>query len=228
MSEFYGCERFITLIRTSTHRVTHCRPRIRLAIVRCDQCSALSEHDPNGKRFVDSRVFRNLYNDVARMVAKKYPDKVLAGYVYADYLFPPKKTIKLEPNVFLVWAPSFDYGFTLARPALQRQWELLLEQWTEVTHNISYYDLPVNITTQAGAINPPGLEILKFIYPRLRDAEVKGVYVYGIPAWGRAAPLNYLLAKLAWNPNADVEALFDEYCEKAYESGGDDINEMFR
>jgi len=151
----------------------------------CDECSALYENDPNGKRSVTPAIL-TFYNDVARLVAKKYPDKVLSGYVYADYLFPPKKTIKLEPNVFLVWAPSFDYGFTLARPALQRQWEQLLEQWTQVTHNIAYYDLPVNITTEAGAINPPGLEILKFINPRLQDAEIKGVYVYGISAWGRA------------------------------------------
>ena len=193
----------------------------------CDQCSALYEQDPNGKRSVTPAIL-TFYNDVARLVAKKYPDKVLAGYVYADYLFPPKKSIQLQPNVFLVWAPSFDYGFTLARPALQRQWKRLLQQWTQVTHNISYYDLPVNITTEAGAINPPGLEILEFIYPRLQRAEIKGVYVYGVSAWGRAAPLNYLLAKLAWNPNADIEALFDEYCEKAYESGGADINEMFR
>jgi len=40
--------------------------------------------------------------------------------------------------------------------------------------------------------------------------------------------LNYLLAKLAWNPEADVDALFDEYCAKAYGAGGADINRLFR
>ncbi len=193
----------------------------------CDQCSALYEKDPRGRRSVTPAIL-TFYNDVARIVAEKYPDKVLAGYVYAAYLFPPQQPIKLEPNVFVVLTPSIDYGFTLARPAVREQWEKLLRDWSEVTENISYYDLPVNILTQAGALNPPGLEILQFIYPRLASAHVKGVYVYGDPAWGRAAPLNYLLAKLAWNPNADVEALFDEYCAKAYGAGGDDINRMFR
>jgi hypothetical protein len=37
-----------------------------------------------------------------------------------------------------------------------------------------------------------------------------------------------LLAKLAWDPQADAEALFDEYCAKAYGKGGEDINRMFR
>jgi len=193
----------------------------------CERCSEFYETDPNGDRSVTPAIL-TFYNEVGKRVAEKYPDKTLAGYVYAAYVFPPKTPIPLEPNVFLVWAPSFDYGFTLFRPGLQRQWEGLLAQWTHITENISYYDLPVHILTESGALNPPGLKILKFIYPHLKTANVKGVYVYGIAAWGRAAPLNYLLAKLAWNPQADVEALFDEYCAKAYGEGGDDINRMFR
>ena len=168
------------------------------------------------------------YNDVARLVGKKYPEKLLAGYVYAAYVFPPKKPVPLEPNVFLVWAPSFDYGYTLFRPVLQRQWEGLLAQWGKTTQNLSYYDLPTHVLTESGALNPPGLNILKFLYPRLKAANVKGVYVYGIEAWGRGAPLNYLLARLAWDPDADVDALFDEYCEKAYGRGGGEINRMYR
>lgn len=193
----------------------------------CEQCSKLYETDPNGDRSVTPAIL-TFYNGVAKLVAEKYPEKLLAGYVYAAYVFPPKTPIPLEPNVFLVWAPSFDYGFTLFRPDLRKQWEGLLAQWTKVTKNISYYDLPTHILTDSGALNPPGLGILAFLYPRLEAASAKGVYVYGIEAWGRAAPLNYLLAKLAWDPQADVEALFDEYCAKAYGKGGDDINRMFR
>lgn len=193
----------------------------------CEKCSALYETDPNGDLSVTPAILA-FYNDVARLVAREYPDKLLAGYVYAAYVFPPKTPIPLEPNVFLAWAPSFDYGYTLFRPELQHQWDDLLAQWTQVTENISYYDLPTHILTESGALNPPGLKILKFLYPRLKAANVKGVYVYGIEAWGRGAPLNYLLAKLAWNPDADVEALFDEFCEKAYGRGGDDINRMYR
>ncbi|MCK5801833.1 MAG: DUF4838 domain-containing protein [Lentisphaeria bacterium] len=193
----------------------------------CPNCLKLYEPDPHGKRSVTPAIL-TFYNAVARLVAQKYPDKKLAGYVYAGYVYPPRVPIKLEPNVFLVWAPSFDYGYTLFRPGLQTEWEALLAQWGKVTENISYYDLPVNVSTELGTPNPPGLKILKFLYPRLKKAKIKGVYVYGISAWGRAAPLNYLLARLAWNPDADVEALFDEYCAKAYGQGGDDINRMVR
>ena len=193
----------------------------------CKKCSALYETDPNGDRSVTPAIL-TFYNDVAKLVAQKHPHKILAGYVYSAYVFPPRTPIRLEPNVLLSWAPSFDYGYTLFRGELQRQWDDLLGQWTGVTENIFYYDLPVHILTESGALNPPGLKILKFIYPRLKAANFKGVYVYGVPAWGRAAGLNYLLAKLAWDPGADVDALFDEFCEKAYGQAGPDINRMFR
>jgi hypothetical protein len=171
----------------------------------------------------------NFYNRIAQIVGAKYPHKVLAGYVYADYIYPPKKPFKLAPNVFLVWAVSFDYGFTLFRPDIQQQWEALVPQWLKVTDQIAYYDLPNCICPdEIGAVNPPGLKILKWLFPRLKQAGMKGVYVYGNPAWGYAGPMNYLLVKLAWDPEADVEALFTEYLEKCYAEGAPEMERLYR
>ncbi|NCO39628.1 MAG: DUF4838 domain-containing protein [Armatimonadetes bacterium] len=86
----------------------------------CAECTKLYEKDPNGHLSITPAIL-TFYDNVAKLVAAKYPQKLLAGYVYSDYVFPPRAPIKLEPNVFLVWAPSFDYGFTLFRPALRQQ-----------------------------------------------------------------------------------------------------------
>lgn len=192
----------------------------------CERCRAGYEKDPNGELSVTPTILE-FYNRVARIVGQKHPDRTLAGYVYAAYVYPPSKPFKLEPNLFLVWAPSFDYGFTLFRPDMQQRWDALVPQWLKATSNISYYDLPNCLHNRMGAINPPGLKILKFLYPRLKQAGMKGVYVYGNPAWGYAGPMNYLLAKLAWNPDADVDALFNEYCEKAYGEGAAEIKQFY-
>lgn len=193
----------------------------------CPECTALYETDPNGELSITPAVLR-FYNAVARLVAEKYPDRLLAGYIYAAYVFPPQQPIRLEPNVFLVWAPSFDYGYTLFRPQLREQWEQLAAQWTSVTDQIAYYDLPACVSTEAGGLNPPGLKILAFLYPRLQRFGMKGVYVYGVEAWGRGGPLNYLLAKLAWDPSADVEALFAEYCDRCYGPGAAEMAQLWR
>ena len=192
----------------------------------CPSCTAMYEEDPEGNLSVTPAVL-NFYNGVARIVAQRYPDKVLAGYVYAQYVYPPHEPIQLEPNVFLVWAPSMDYGYTLFRPELQRTWEELLAQWTASTDKLAYYDLPTSMSNDAGAPCPPGLEILKFIYPRLKAAAIKGVYVYGQEAWGTGAATNYLLARLAWDPDADVDALFAEFMDRCYAEASDEIEKMY-
>jgi hypothetical protein len=193
----------------------------------CAHCRALYETDPNGKLSVTPAVL-TFYNAVAKLVAETYPNKSLAGYVYADYVFPPQEPIKLEPNVFLVWAPNFDYGFRLYQPKMRQQWETLVAQWTQVTENIAYYDLPNCVHNKIGAPNPPGIKILQFLYPRIKAAKMKGVYIYGNQAWGHSGLMNYLLAKLAWNPEADVNTLFDDYCEKAYAEGAEEMKAFYR
>jgi hypothetical protein len=192
----------------------------------CGPCTALYETDPRGQRSVTPAIVA-FYNEVARRVRLRHPGKLLAGYVYAEYVFPPKQPFRLEPNVFLVWAPSFDYGYALYRPDVQALWDELVPQWTRVTTNLSYYDLPTNVANGIGAPNPPGLGILQFLFPRLKQHGMKGVYVYGNPAWGHAAVSNYLLAKLCWNPNASVQDLFAEFCDKAYGEGGPEMKRFY-
>ncbi len=192
----------------------------------CAECKALYEKDPDGKLSVTPAII-SFYNKIAQLVAQKYPQKILAGYVYAAYVYPPSKPFQLAPNMFLVWAPNFDYGFTLFRPDVQKRWDDLVPQWGKVTANISYYDLPTSVANDLGAINPPGLKILKWLYPRLKQARMKGVYVYGNSAWGYAGPMNYLLAKLAWNPDADVDAIFNEYIDLCYAEGAPEMKQLY-
>ena len=193
----------------------------------CAACRAQYEQDPRGKRSVTPAVIA-FYNEVAKRVRARHPAKTLAGYIYAEYVFPPRSPFKLEPNVFLVWAPSFDYGYTLYRPEVQALWDQLVPQWTRVTPNLAYYDLPTCVSNQIGAPNPPGLEILQFLFPRLQQHGMKGIYIYGNSAWGHAAVGNYLLAKLCWNPKADVNALFEEFCNRAYAEGGAEMQQFYR
>jgi hypothetical protein len=180
------------------------------------QTQALIESDPHDDRSYTPLVTQ-FYNDVARLVGPEHPDRVLGGYIYSQYFYPPKKGIPaMQPNLFLTIAPSIAYGYRLYQPAVREDWLNVVPAWGEALRQVTYYDLPNRIIQTLGAPNAPGLQILQTIYPRLAEGNFRGVYVYGIPSWSHGAVTNYLLARLAWDPRTDIQAAFDDWLKRAY------------
>ena len=193
----------------------------------CPNCLAQDEAgaDINGKL---TRRILLFYNAVAKIVYKKYPDKYMCGYIYADYLYPPKdKSIKLSPNLFLVVASSLTYGYTYFRPEVQKKWDNIMRRWSSITKNIAYYDLPIHSSANNGAPLAPGIEQLKKMIPELKKFKIKALYIYGDAEWGHAGLYNYLLAKMMWNADLDIDKHLSEYYAKCYGSGASDIRKIY-
>ena len=193
------------------------------------ESKALYDRDPRGKRSVTPLVLK-FYNDVAKIVGKEFPDRKLAGYVYASYLYPPSAGVpSLEPNLFLVVAPSISYGYQLYREGVKEEWEGILKAWTAQTSKIAYYDLFNWLKGSTGAITPPAPEILNFAFPRLAKYGMKGVYIYGTSEWSQAAVNNYVLSRMAWNPALDANVVCDEFYQRAYgPSAGERMGRLYR
>ena len=192
----------------------------------CPACSALYEKDPHGNLSITPAILQ-FYNGVAERVARRHPDRLVCGYVYASYLYPPKdKSWRPQPNLVLVAAISkLTYGVGLFRPGMTEEFDAILKEWRTITTNLAYYDM-CGVLEQFhgkskafGAPNPPSIAVLKFVFPRLKLTCSKGVFITGGCAWGQIGLLNYLLANLIWDPDADVDALFNEYCDRAYGKG---------
>ena len=190
---------------------------------------ALYDRDPRGKLSVTPLVLK-FYNDVAKIVGREFPDRKLAGYIYASYLYPPRAGVpKLATNLFLVVAPSISYGYQLYREGVKEDWERIIKAWSGQTSQIGYYDLFNWLKGSTGAITPPAPEILNFAFPRLRQYGIKGVYVYGTAEWSQAAVNNYVLAKMTWNPALDANAVCDEFYRRAYgPAAGERMGEIYR
>ncbi|MBM3858210.1 MAG: DUF4838 domain-containing protein [Verrucomicrobia bacterium] len=191
----------------------------------CAKCRALDEPcDWTGSKQYGgvslTRRILTFYNAVARLVREKHPDKQLCGYIYARYTYPPNEPIAVEPNVTLVLAPRAYYGCTLYRGELQQEFHKLIAAWSACAPGrLAYYDLPTKLIGHAGyscAPLPVGVPILKTIFPTLKKHNVLGAYYYGIESWGTAGAHNYIVAKLLWNAGANVDALFDEWFDRAY------------
>lgn len=196
----------------------------------CEKCTALDEpcdwpgNRMYGKLSKTPRVL-TFYNEIARRVKTQQPDKLLGGYVYAAYTYPPAKPMVIEPNLYLTLAVRAYYGFTLYRddfaaeaPRVIAAWDGLMKGrmgWVD-------YSTYVGMDTPMGTPYPPGKDILKLLFPAIHKHEWQSVYwgstVGTVHGWGSLH--NYLVAKLMWDSDADVEALSKDWLERAYGPGG--------
>src|SRR5690606_34421160 len=124
-------------------------------------------------------------------VAKEYPEGRLAGYIYAQYVYPPTKVhMKLPDNFIPVICGIGSYGYGLYRPDNRKRWTDVMEAWTKVApKDWYYYDLPnqylrqfdyevgsANFPGTTGIITPAAPDILNFVFPQLVKSHIKGSY----------------------------------------------------
>lgn len=193
---------------------------------RCERCLPYIENDPYGWAS-QTRLILNFYNAVATIVAQKFPDRPLAGYIYYNYTYPPAETVTMHPNVWLVLFPLRYYGWGLAKPPYAAEFRGLLERWQQFTRNVVYGDYSVWMRSFNGAIVPPARDILKLEVPTAGDLGYQGVSMVGIGAWGYGGPTNYVYARQTWDHTIDVDATLDEWYQRAYGPGWRSMRELF-
>jgi hypothetical protein len=189
---------------------------------------------PAGNPSMSSLILK-WYHDVAQIVEKECPDCKLGGYIYADYIYPPQKyQMKLPENFTPVLAASFNYGFGLYRPEVQKQFHDTMESWAKVAPaDWYYYDLPnilmrqyegdigllsppVNFPGSTGLVVPTAPDILNTIFPTLLRNHIRGIQLYSADSWSSGAMTNYVMAKMMWNPKLNAEDVEREWLHRAY------------
>ncbi|PIU62885.1 MAG: hypothetical protein COS85_17255, partial [Armatimonadetes bacterium CG07_land_8_20_14_0_80_59_28] len=193
---------------------------------RCAQCMRFTEKDAHGKESVTLNIL-DFYNDVARVVARDAPGRMVGGFAYGLCTYPPSQPVMLEPNVFIQWTPLNYYGLGLYKPAYRAEFERVAAAWRALTPNVSYWNYCHWHRSESGAPYAPALSIMKFQFPILKRLGYRGVTEEGTASWSYGGPNNYLLAKLLWNPEADVDALFKEWLELAYGEGADAMGRLY-
>lgn len=181
----------------------------------CPECRQLVTADPWGKPSY-TRVILKFYNDIARRVGAKYPDLRLAGYVYYNYMYPPAEPVKMEPNVWLVQAPLNYYGYGLLKPVYREEFPQVIAGWLKTTPNFVYHNYSNWMRSFNGAPLPAARDILKLEVPTIYRQGGRGVDMLGLGAWGIGGPTNYIYAKQMWQPEVDVDQIYEEWLRLAY------------
>lgn len=171
------------------------------------------------------------YNEVAQRVKAKHPDKTLGSFVYAAYTYPPGNGMEIESNLFFMLGVRSYYGFTLFRPDLQEELPRLIEAWAKLMPGrMGWFDYSSWVSTNrinVGAPYPPGIPILKLIFPAIHKSGYVAAFWDTNVIQGYGALYSYLAAKLMWNPNADVDALANDWLERAYGPGWQSMRKLY-
>lgn len=150
-------------------------------------------------------------------VADQFPDKVISTLAY-QYSRSAPTTIKPRPNVnIMLCSIECNRSRPLETDSLSASFRRDVETWTSLTRNIYLWDYVVQFRN---LISPfPNLRVLQ---PNLQYFAKKGITHVFEQGSGPSLPnefkelRTYLVAKLLWNPDINVDSLMDDFLRGYY------------
>jgi len=142
-------------------------------------------------------------NEVAAEVHQKFPDKYFGLLAYLQVLEPPTR-VKVSPYI----VPYITYENTRwENPEYREKMQKVTLAWGEVAPTLGWYDYVYGSHYLIPRFFPRA-EQQSLVWAAKHN--VKYYYAEAIPAWGEG-PNMWVLTKLLWNPNQDVDALLDDW-----------------
>ena len=201
----------------------------------CEKCRALDGPDRGWFARYSNRL-AVLNNQVAKRVAKRYPNVKIKVGAYAMYArLPSIEDYRPEPNLLFqlchiyfchnhpVTGGNCRAGATY-KPSdnflPNREFAEILRRWRKLTDNLFIYEYYALGGWSKTDMLWPMVHTMRHDIPWYRDMGAKGFYTQVGP-W-RRAPLNYYVAaKLAWNADLDIDWLVDDFSRKFFGEAAD-------
>jgi hypothetical protein len=186
----------------------------------CPKCRAQDDphsREPSSGHVCVTNRYVDFYQDVAERVRKSHPDSILNFYCYADYTQAPTSDIQLEPNLCAWIAPIRYCRFhRIGDPGCPSRWQLseLIDRWASAARKIAYRTYNYNLAECCVPFSK--LSVWKHDIPYLYAHGCIGINLETLANWQIYAPHIYLSIRLAYDPEADAEAIMDEYFVQFY------------
>ncbi len=166
----------------------------------CEACKALGT--------TTDRVF-HLANAVAKRLRASDPQAWVGLYAYSSHRLPP--TIDIEPNVYVQVA----LGFNRTQYSLPE----LVDRWSQKVSAIGlreYYGVEAWDWGLPGRARGGRVEYHRKWIPYYAERNLNGINAETNANWGAQGLGLYVAAQMMWNPQADVDALTDEFFERLF------------
>ncbi|MBQ42909.1 MAG: DUF4838 domain-containing protein [Gemmatimonadetes bacterium] len=173
----------------------------------CDRCAAVNQREGTPMGSILEFVNR---------VAAEFPDKTISTLAY-QYSRPAPAHLKPADNVNIVLCTiELNRSRPIATDAGAASFRKDMEDWARITDNILIWDYVIQFSNLVSPF--PNLRVLQ---PNLRyfvDNHAVAIFQQGNrEVGGEFSELRaYVIAKLLWNPDADAEALVDDFISGYY------------
>ena len=160
------------------------------------------------------------FNKIADIVSKRCPGKKLIAYAYNAYSLPPAGGLKAHPDL-VVGIVAFNY----VNEDFRKESMLKYKEW--------------NAAAQKIFLRPNAFYVgrgLPLVYPHRMAADVKSCIKDGLTMidydgclhnWSTQGLNYYVLAKVLWNPDVNVDSVIDDFCEKGFGNAAPYIRQYF-
>ena len=177
---------------------THCQ---------CDACKAIDEYEGA----LSGSVIHFL-----NKLAKRFPDKEFSTLAYL-YTMQPPKHVKPLPNVNIMLCDiDCNREVSLTENASGQEFMKALEGWSAKTNNIYVWDYGINFDNYLAPF--PNFHILaeNIRLFKKNHANMHFSQVAGSRGGDFAEMRTWLVSKLMWNPDADIEELMHTFLNGYY------------
>ncbi|QDU98290.1 DUF4838 domain-containing protein [Lignipirellula cremea] len=174
----------------------------------CEQCRKLGT--------TTDRVF-HLANETAKGLKAKHPEAWVGLYAYSSHRLPP--TINVEPNVYVQVA----MGFNRTEYSLPE----LVSAWGEKVGAVGlreYYGVEAWDWGLPGRMRGSKVDYHRQWIPYYAKRKLNAINAETNGNWGGQTLGLYVASQLMWNPEADVDALVEEFFVDCF----DDVQEPMR
>ncbi len=188
----------------------------------CDGCTATDREAPEWDGFDGSMSYRyyTWLNKVAAELQTTHPDAMLGCLAYSTYIIPPDQ-IGLHENIIpYLTSNRADYY----EPLFRRKDQQLLEWWGRVADQMGIYDYAYGM----------GFAIPRIYNHLFQQAiqhavrhDVRGFYAEVYPNWGLDGHKLYVMARVLWDPDVDIDAITDEWNERMFREAAGPMKRYF-
>lgn len=185
----------------------------------CPECKALEEYEgsPSGPLI-----------HFLNHLAERFPDKEFSTLAYLFTMQPPKH-VKPLPNVNIMLCDiDAKREAALTDNPSGRDFVRAIEGWSRISDNIFVWDYGINFDN---IVSPfPNFHIIQPNAQLFRDHHASMIFeqIHG----GRGCDLSelrtYLMSKLMWNPDIDIDRTMRHFMEKYYGAASDYIYQYIK